>query len=266
MDRKDIYRLTRALVDHCIASYAEPPAAMVLDVDPSDAPTQGQQELAVSNQHAQHHGSLPLCLFAGPSPALVTAYLRPGPRPPGAANAMSVVRLLAYLRRHWPHTHILVRGDRHGATPEVSEVSAPRRWTDCGFGLAGQAVLLRQAAPAREAARRLHHQRVALAQAHGQAPPTSSRLYDECISAARSWAQPWRVVLKAEGMRADDPPRLVGTSLAGPPPQMLYEDLYGARGNGANAIKAVKMALHSDRTSAPTCLANALRLLLACAA
>ena len=47
---------------------------------------------------------------------------------------------------------------------------------------------------------------------------------------------------------------------------MLYEDLYGARGNCEHAIKAVQCALQSDRTSATTCLANAMRLLLACAA
>ena len=47
---------------------------------------------------------------------------------------------------------------------------------------------------------------------------------------------------------------------------MLYEDPYCARGNCENAIKAVKNDLHSDRTSATTFLANAMRLLLACAA
>jgi Transposase DDE domain group 1 len=46
----------------------------------------------------------------------------------------------------------------------------------------------------------------------------------------------------------------------------VYEDRYCARGNGENAIKAVKGDLHSDRTSATTFLANALRLLLSCAA
>ena len=51
MDRKDIYRLTRALVDHCIASYAEPPAAIVLDLDHSDDPTYGQQALACYKHH-----------------------------------------------------------------------------------------------------------------------------------------------------------------------------------------------------------------------
>jgi hypothetical protein len=117
-----------------------------------------------------------------------------------------------------------------------------------------------------EAARRLHHQRVALAQAHGQTPPPSSRLYDEFRYAAQSWTQPWRVVLKVEVMRAGDNPRFVVMSLDAPTPQMVYEDLYCARGNCESAIKAVQCELHSDRTSATIFLANAFRLLLACAA
>jgi Transposase DDE domain group 1 len=266
IDRQDLYRLTRALVDHFIASYAEPPAAIVLDLDHSDDPTYGQQEFAFYNHHYQNHCYLPLFIFEGTSHALVMASLRPGTRPPGAENAMILVRLLSYLRRHWPHTHILVRGDSHFATPEVIDVIASYRWTDFVFGLAGNAVLLRQAAATLQEARRLHHQRVALAQAHGQAPPPSSRLYDEFTYAAKSWAQPWRVVLKAEVMSAGDNPRFVVTSLDAPTPAMLYEDLYCARGNCENDIKAVKNDLHSDRTSATTFLANAMRLLLACAA
>jgi hypothetical protein len=266
IDRKDLYRLTRALVDHFIASYSEPPAAIVLAIDHSDDPTYGQQEFAFYNRHYPNHCYLPLFIFEGTSHALVTAYLRPGTRPPGAENAMILVRLLSYLRRHWPHTHMLVRGDSHFATPEVIAVITSYRWTDFIFGLAGHAVLLRQAAPTLQEARRLYHQRVALAQAHGQPPPPSSRLYDEFVYAAGSWAQPWRVILKAAGMRAGDNPRFVVTSLEAPTPQMLYEDRYCARGNCENAIKAVKNDLHSDRTSAPSFLANAMRLLLACAA
>jgi Transposase DDE domain group 1 len=266
VDRKDLYRLTRAFVDHFIASYAAPPAAIVLDLDHSDDPTYGQQEFAFYNHHYQNHCYLPLFIFEGTSHALVAAYLRPGTRPTGAENAMILVRLLSYLRRRWPQTHILVRGDSHCATPEVIDVLTAYRWTDFVFGLAGNAVLLRQAAPTIEAARRLHHQRVALAQAHSQAPPPSRRLYEECTYAAQSWAQPWRVVLKAEVMSAGDNPRFVVTSLDAPTPAMLYEDLSCARGNCENDIKAVKVDLRSDRTSATTCLANALRLLLACAA
>ena len=266
VDRKDLYRLTQALVAHFIASYPEPPAAIVLDLDHTDDPTHGQQELAFYNHYYQNYCYLPLLIFEGLSGALVTACLRPGTRPTGAENAMILVRLLAFLRRHWPRTHILVRGDSHFATPEVIEVLAHRHLIDFVFGLAGNRVLLRHAEPVMQEARRLHQQRVTLAQAHHASPPTSSRLYAEFAYGAASWPQPWRVILKAEVMAAGDNPRFVVTSLAAPPPQCVYEDIYCARGNCENDIKAVKCDLHSDRTSATTFLANAMRLLLACAA
>ena len=179
IDRKDLYWLTRALVDHFIASYPEPPAAIVLDLDHSDDPTHGQQEFAFYNHYYQNYCYLPLFIFEGTSHALGTACLRPGTHPTGAENAMILVRLLAYLRRHWPRPHILVRGDSHFATPEVIEVIAHRRLTDFVFGLAGNAVLLRQATPVMQEARRLHQQRTALAQAHHTRLPDSSRLYAE---------------------------------------------------------------------------------------
>ena len=95
VDRKDLYRLTQAFVDHFIASYAEPPAAIVLDLDHSDDPTHGQQEFAFYNHHYQSYCYLPLFIFEGTSHALVTACLRPGMRPTGAENAMILSRLLS---------------------------------------------------------------------------------------------------------------------------------------------------------------------------
>jgi hypothetical protein len=265
-DRKDLYRLTTAFVDHFLASYSEPPAAIVLDLDHSDDPTYGQQEFTFYNHHYQNHCYLPLFIVEGTSHAMVTAYLRPVTRPTGAENAMILVRLLSSLRHHWPHTHILVRGDSHFTTPEVIDVITSYRWMDFVFGLAGNAVLRRHAEPVMQEARRLYQQRRAHAQAYGEPLPTSSRLYEAFSYAAQSWARPWRIVLKAEVRSAGDNPRFVVTSLAAPTPQMLYEDLYCARGNCENDLKAVKCDLHSDRTSATTFLANAMRLLLACAA
>jgi hypothetical protein len=266
MTRTDLYRLTQAFVDHFIASYPEPPAAIVLDLDHTEDPPHGQQEFTFYNHHYQSHCYLPLCICEGTSHALVAACLRPGKRPPGAENAMILVRLLAALRRQWPSTHILVRGDSHFATPEVMEVIAHRRHMDFVFGLAGNPVLLRQAAPVMQAARHLFQQRTAVAQAYGEQLPPSTRLYEEFAYAAASWEQPWRVIVKAEVMAAGDNPRFVVTSLAAPTPQHVYEDLYCARGNCENDIKALKSDLHSDRTSATTFLANATRLLLACGA
>jgi hypothetical protein len=97
---------------------------------------------------------------------------------------MILIRLSSYLRRHCPHTHLLVRGDNHYVTSEIIAVITSYRWTDFGLGLAGNAVLLRQAASTIQAAQGLHRERVALAQAYGQVPQTSSRIYDEFVYAA----------------------------------------------------------------------------------
>jgi Transposase DDE domain group 1 len=265
-DRKDAYRVARAFVDHFINSYSEPPQAIVLDLDHSDDPTHGQQEFTFYNHHYGTYCYLPLFIFEGLSQALVTAYLRPGTRPKGSENALILAHLLPYLRQHWPHTHILVRGDSHFATPEVLRVVIQQPRTDFVFGLAGNAVLHRYAAAALGAARRRHQYRLAMAKAHGTPLPTSSRVYDECRYGAASWDQPWRVIIKAEVMTQDDNPRFVVTSLQQPAPKRLYEELYCARGQCENAIKALKGELNSDRTSATTFLANTMRLFWSCAA
>jgi len=264
--RTDLYRLTHAFVDHFIASYPEPPAAIVLDLDHSEDPTHGQQELTFYNHHYQSYCYLPLFIFEGTSHALVTACLRPGKRPPGAETAMSLARLRSYLRRPWPYTHLLVRGASHCAPPEVLEVIAQRRRIAFVFGLASKAGLRRQAAQGMQETRALCRQPTAVAQAYGEQLPARRRLYAEGAYAAASWGQPWRVLRKAEGMAAGDQPRLVVTSCAAPPPPQVYADLDCARGHGENDMKAVKGALLRDRTAATTWLANAVRLLRACGA
>jgi Transposase DDE domain group 1 len=163
--RTALSRLTQAFVDHFIASYPEPPAAIVLDLDHTADPTHGQQECTFYTHHYQSYCYLPLWIVEGTSHAVVAAFLRPGKRPPGAENAMILVRLLASLRRHWPSPHILVRGDSHFATPAVLEVIAHRRHLDFVFGLAGNPVLLRQAASVMQEARDLFQRRTAVAHA-----------------------------------------------------------------------------------------------------
>jgi hypothetical protein len=67
----------------------------------------------------------------------------------------------------------------------------------------------RHAAPVMQEARRLHQQRTALAQAYGEPPPPSSRVYEAFAYAAASGSQPWRVSVKAEVMAAGDTTRFV---------------------------------------------------------
>jgi hypothetical protein len=86
--RKDIYRLAKAFVEQFIASYAKPPEVIVLDLNPSEGETHGQQELAFYHNYSGSHCYLPLFIFEGLSGKLITAVLRPGKRPTGTENAL----------------------------------------------------------------------------------------------------------------------------------------------------------------------------------
>jgi hypothetical protein len=134
------------------------------------------------------------------------------------------------------------------------------------FGLAGNKVLTPKAEPLLSKARALHAQRCESAHLKNHAEPTGTRLYGEVDYQAGSWPKAYRVVLKAEIMALGDNPRFVVTSLVDPAPEALYRDLYCARGQDENFIKAVKNDLASDRTSDHAFLANHLRLFYACAA
>jgi hypothetical protein len=148
----------------------------VLELDHPDEPPHGPQAFACYNHYSKHACSVPLVLCAGLAGALVTAGLRPGPRPTGAENARLVGRRLAFLRRPWPRPPSLVRGDSPGATPAVLAGRAHRPRIAVGCGLAGQTVLRRHAAPVLPEARRLPPPRTARAQAHPARPPDSRRL------------------------------------------------------------------------------------------
>jgi hypothetical protein len=266
LSRKDIYRLAKSFVDAFIASYATPPAIIVLDMDHSEDRTHGQQELAFYNHHYGSHCYLPLFLFEGLSGKLITAVLRPGKRPTGRENAAIIDRVVRRLRQVWLDTHLILRGDGHFSNPELMALCEGDDQLNFIFGLAGNKVLLPGAEPLLSKARTLHAQRCESARLKSQAEPAATRLYDDVVYQAGSWPKAYRVVLKAEIMALGDNPRFVVTSLADPTPEALYRDLYCARGQDENFIKAVKNDLASDRTSDHAFLANHLRLFYACAA
>jgi hypothetical protein len=261
-----LYRVAQAFVDQFIASYAMPPAVIVVELDHSEDAAHGQQELIFYNHHYGSHCYLPLFIFEGLSGKFISAALRPGKRPTGAENAAIVKRVLKRLRVAWPETHIILRGDSHFANPELMQLALETPHTEFIFGLAGNRVLSPLATPFLAAARRLHETRCALAQQHRQAEPSATRTYHDVDYAAQTWPQAFRVVLKAEVMALGDNPRCVVTSLDLPNPASLYRDLYCARGQDENWIKMIKNDLASDRTSDHRFLANYLRLFFSCAA
>jgi len=263
--RKDIYRMSRAMVDQFLASYAKAPKLIVLDMDHTSDRTFGQQEFSFYNHHYRSYCYLPLTIFEGSSGKLVSAILRPGKRPTGKENAMIMKRIIRHIRQAWPLTHIILRGDGHFSNPELMQLCLNDEHMDFIFGLPSNKKLAVMALPLLEEARALHTYRSSLLKAN-EAPTESTQLFEEYEYAANSWPQSFRTILKAEVMDAGNNPRFIVTSIEDLTPETAYKKLYCDRGNDERYIKELKCDLACDRTSSPSFLANCMRLLISCAA
>jgi hypothetical protein len=110
----EVIRLMRAMVDLYCASYPRPPAAVTLDIDDTVDVVHGRQQLSLFNAHYDERCFLPIHVYDTATARPVMVLLRPGKTPSGQEIRGHLRRLVRQLRRHWPRTHITLRGDGHG--------------------------------------------------------------------------------------------------------------------------------------------------------
>jgi hypothetical protein len=237
---------------------------ITIDLDPTDDPTHGAQQLTFFNGHYDSWCYLPLLAFLTfndeAEQYLCAAVLRPG-NAPATRGALGVLRrLLRRLRVAFPKARFLVRLDGGFATPEMLDfLDAEPRLTYV-VAMAENSRLARLAEPAMVEAR-------TLSEASGQ----TEHVYTEGRYAARTWRRrERRVVIKAEvvrlaGRAPRDNPRFVITNLR-QSPRFVYERIYCARGDVENRIKELHNGLQIGRTSCCRFWANQLRVLLTAAA
>src|SRR6516162_8692244 len=134
---KEIVRLTYALVDIWCRSYTRPPASVLLDFDDTLDVVHGRQKMAEWNAHYDERCFLPIHIYDTATGRPVTMILRPGKTPSGKEVRAWLRRLIKRMRRHWPNTHITIRGDSHyGREEAMSWCEA--NGVDYIFGLSGK--------------------------------------------------------------------------------------------------------------------------------
>jgi len=236
---------------------------ITIDLDPTDDPTHGAQQLTFFNGHYDCWCYLPLLAFLTfddeSEQYLCAAMLRPGNAPATAGAVGLLRRLLGLLRVAFPTARFLVRLDGGYATPEVLDFLDPEPRLDYVVAMADNAVLTRHAEAAMVEARTL-----------SDTSGHTEHVYTETRYAARTWPRERRVVIKAEvvclpGRAPRDNPRFVITNLR-PTPRFVYEHVYCARGDIENRIKELHDGLQIGRTSCCRFWANHLRVLLTAAA
>jgi len=89
--RAQAWALHEVLIEQFIASHERAPTGLVLDVDASDMPLHGQQELREFHGYYDQHCYLPLYVFCGE--AILVCYPRRS-RIDGAKNVTALLKLL----------------------------------------------------------------------------------------------------------------------------------------------------------------------------
>jgi hypothetical protein len=260
--RADLYRMGIALADTVIERHRRRLKRKVkritIDLDPTDDPTHGAQQLTFFNGHYDTWCYLPVAGFLTfneePDQYLFAYLLRPG-NAGAAVGALGILsRLLPRLRAVFPRARLRVRLDGGFAAAAIFAF-LEREGLEYLVAMAKNKVLKRRATRLMGTARRLSRE-----------AGETAHVYGECRYAAGTWPERRRVIIKAEvvrhpGREPKDNPRFVVTNLQHSP-RHLYAAIYCARGEIENRIKELHHGLEIDRTSCTRFLANQLRGLL----
>jgi hypothetical protein len=199
--RKELFRMAEALADAVIERHRQRlhgrARLITIDLDPTDDPTHGAQQLTFFNWHYDTYCYLPVVGFLTfdqeAEQYLVTAVLRPG-NAPGSAGAVGLLRrLIARVTQAFPHARIRVRLDGGFAAPEVLDFLDCEPKVEYLVNLAANAVLKRKAESAMRRARR-----------ESKISGQTEHVYGECqYRTHKTWPWKRRVIYKAEVVRAE---------------------------------------------------------------
>lgn len=262
----DLYRMGCALAEAVIAAHRRRLGGkrcklITLDLDPTDDPCHGNQQLSLFNGHYGNWCYLPLLAFVSfddeKDQHLLAAMLRPGTAPAKVGAVALLKRLIPTLKKAFPKAVIRVRLDGGFCCPEVLDFLDDAK-VQYLVAMAKNSVLEQGACDDMGLARECFEHT-------GQ----TYAVYGHQFYSAKSWKVQRRVIHKAEvvslpGREPRDNLRFVVTNLD------LYSehvyDIYRQRGDSENRIKELKDELDLGRLSCHGFWANQLRLLLSAAA
>jgi Transposase DDE domain group 1 len=264
--RADLYRLGMALADSVLLFHRERlgdgARLITIDLDATDDPTHGQQELALFNGYYDTWCYLPLVATvtfnAEPMQHVVAALLRPGTGAATRGVRGLLRRLFIKLRALFPHARLRVRADAGFADAKLLAFLDAAE-VEYVLGLASNRRLDKRV-------RRL----LGRARMRARTTGETATLYGETRYAARRWDRKRRIIMKAEvlcypGRSPKDNPRFLVTNLPHRP-ATVYTRLYCGRGDMENRLKELQHGVAMDRTSCSRFVANQFRLLFSVAA
>ena len=263
---RELYRLAEVIADTVIDRHrrrlGRKAKTIVLDFDPTDDPTHGQQEFSFYHGHYGTHCYLPLIgtiqFNREQGQSLLCAVLRPGDAGASLGLIPILERLLEKIRKAFPKARIRVRLDGGFGVPSVLDF-LDAAGVEYVVGLANWPELKKRATKAQQQALREYERSGRTVQIFGETH----------FQTKKTWPHPRRVLFKAEvvdypGREPRQNLRFVVTNFKMTAKRAYQE--YCRRGDAENRIKELKQGLEIGRTSCSSFLANQLRVQLTAAA
>jgi hypothetical protein len=199
---KDLRRLSDFLIDLYLKTHPGPRKVIVIDMDATDDPTHGQQQLSFFHSYYEEHMYHPLLVFGGRTGFPLAAILRPG-NTHASHGALAVLkRLIKKLKKAYPGALILFRADAGIAIP-VLYGYLERQEIRYVIGFITNQRVLAKAAPLLEKTQRQY-----------QNIGEKQRLFTAFSYQAESWTQPRRIIAKVEYTHLGANQRFVVTNLS----------------------------------------------------
>jgi hypothetical protein len=247
VERQAMIAIHQIFLDQFIASFDTPPDELILDFDATDDPTHGNQDNTFYHGYYRHYCFLPLYVFC--KDQLLVSYLRPSNQD-GAKHSGAILKLLVTaLRNQWPKVRIIFRADG-GFCRHRTLAWCERNDVDYIVGYTRNQRLSNIIAD--------HLKQV---QEAFEKTQEKQREFMDFHYSAKTWKTKRRVIAKLEVTHKGPNPRFILSSLQGDS-QVLYDDIYCARGDMENRIKEQQLGLFADRTSSTQWWANQFRLIL----
>ena len=226
-------------------------ARIVLDIDDTDDPVHGEQQLALFNTHAGGNCFQPIHIFEarlGKPRAVAAAPRQAAIGRGGRAGSAS---------RHPSHPRTGRRSQIWCAATVTT--ATPKCWT-CWKRCTATTSSDWPSTRGLTRSRRPWRQRCAQAEL-SRTRPNVRRFTRLQYAAAQSWTQAAKVIARVEATEQGSDVRFIVTNLPGRA-KTLYEKVYCARGRMENLIKDMKLYTRSDKTACQRWEANQFRLFL----
>lgn len=233
------------------------PASITLDLDATDDPTHGHQQLTLFHGYYEQYQYFPLIISEPTSKHVFLAWLRPGTVHASLGADDDLMRVVNALRKARPDIAIHVRGDAGFGLPRMYEICEENGLTFT-FGFATNPRLKKLTEGLMQRAVEEHER-----------TKRKARLFDCFQYQCDSWTQSRTVIPKAECHDGGTNLRFVVTNLpsvaSAADGERTYDD-YVQRGESEHRMDELKNGLKMDRLSCHRFKANFFRLLLHTAA